>query len=143
MAEPHVVSALVAKRGELAGEVQRYRRELWQLDEQLGRLDAAIRLFAPDYELGSVRPRQRRRGQRRFGQGACQRRVLEMLRDASGPLSDRQVAAAVAASKGVDAQSLARAGLEKTTLATLRRLANKGTIRALVLPDGRRAWQRA
>ena len=49
----------------------------------------------------------------------------------------------MAASKGVEAQSPARAGLEKTTLATLRRLAKKGAIRALALPDGRRAWQRA
>jgi hypothetical protein len=143
MAEPHVVSALVAKRGELAGEMQRYRRELRRLDEQLGHLDATIRLFAPDYDLSGVRPRQRRAGGRRFGQGECQRLVLETLRDAPEPLSDRQVASAVAASKGVDAQSPARAGLEKTTLATLRRLAKKGAIRALVPPDGRRAWQRA
>ena len=143
MAEPHVVSALVAKRGELAGEVQRHRRELQQLDEQLGHLDAAIRLFAPDYNLVGLRPRQRRRGVQRFAQGECQRLVLETLRDGCEPLSDRQVEATVAASKGVEAQSLARAGLEKTTLATLRRLAKKGAIRALVLTDGRRAWQRA
>lgn len=143
MAEPHVVSALVAKRGELAGEMQRYRRELRRLDAQLGHLDATIRLFAPDYDLSGVRPRQRRAGGRRFGQGECQRLVLETLRDAPEPLSDWQVESAVAASKGVDAQSPARAGLEKTTLATLRRLAKKGAIRALVLPDGRRAWQRA
>jgi hypothetical protein len=43
----------------------------------------------------------------------------------------------------VEAQSLARAGLEKTTLATLRRLAKKGAIRSLVLTDGCRGWQRA
>ena len=143
MAESHVVSALVAKRGELAGDVQRHRRELRRLDEQLIHLDAAIRLFAPDYDLSEVRPRQRRMGQRRFAQGECQRLVLETLRDAPEALSDRQVEAAVAASKGVEAQSPAQAGLEKTTLATLRRLAKKGAIRALTLPDGRRAWQRA
>lgn len=142
MAESHVVGALVAKRGELAGDVQRHRRELRRLDEQLGHLDAAIRLFAPDYDLSGVRPRQRRVGGRRFGQGECQRLVLEVLRDTPEPLTDGQVESAVAASKGVDAQTPARAGLEKTTLGTLRRLAKKGAIRALVLPDGRRAWQR-
>jgi hypothetical protein len=143
MAELHVLSALVGKRAELAGEMQRHRRELRQLEEQLGHLGVAIRLFAPDYDLASVRPRQRRTGQQRFAQGECQRLVLETLRDAPEPLSDRQVEAAVAASKGVEVQSPARAGLEKTTLATLRRLAKKGAIRALILPDGRRAWQRA
>jgi len=69
--------------------------------------------------------------------------VLEALRDAPEPLSDRQILAAVAASKGVEAGSQARAGVEKTILATLRRLAKKSAIRALVLTDGRRAWQRA
>jgi len=143
MSEPHVVSALVAKRGELSGEVQRHRRELRRLDEQLGHLDAAIRLFAPDYDLASVRPRQRRRGPQRFAQGECQRLVLERLRDAPEPLSDRQIVAAVVASKGVEAGSQARAGVEKTTLATLRRLAKKGAIRTLILADGRRGWARA
>jgi hypothetical protein len=69
--------------------------------------------------------------------------VLEALREAPEPLSDRQVASAMAARKGVEAQSPAGAGLEKTTLATLRRLAKKGAIGSLVLPDGRRAWRRA
>jgi hypothetical protein len=125
MAEPHVVSALMAKHGELAGEVQRCLRELQELDEQLGHLDAAIRLFATDYDLASVRPRQRRRGQRRFGQRECQRLVLKTLRDALEPLSDWRVEAAVAASEGVEAQSPARTGLEKTTLATPRRLTRR------------------
>jgi hypothetical protein len=109
MAEPHVVSALVAKRGELAGEVQRHRRELRQLDEQLGHLDAAIRLFAPDYDLSSVRPRQRRVDRQRFGQGECQRLGLETLRDAREPLSDRQIETAVLTSKGAAAGSQAGA----------------------------------
>ena len=62
MAESHVVSGLVAKRGELAGEAERCRRELHRLADELGHLDATIRLFAPDYDLGGIRPRKRRRG---------------------------------------------------------------------------------
>ena len=94
-------------------------------------------------DLRGVRPGHRQAGQRRFAQGECQRLVSETLRDAAELLWERQVEAAVAASKGVEAQSPARAGLQKTTLATLRRLAKKGAIGSLVLPDGRRAWQRS
>ena len=54
MAESQVVSGLVAKRGELAGEVERHRRELQPLGEELGHLDATIRLFDPSYALGAV-----------------------------------------------------------------------------------------
>jgi len=143
MAESHVVSALVAKRGELAGEVQRRQRELRRLDEQLGHLDAAIRLFAPEYDLGAIRPRERRRGQQGFAPGECQRLVLETLREAAEPLSDGALKRAVAARQGLAESPKDLAGVEKTTLATLRRLAKKGAIRALALPDGRRAWQRA
>ena len=71
MAESHVVSGLVAKRDELAGEVERCRRELHRLADELGHLDATIRLFAPDYDLGRIRPRKRRRGLRWFEPGEC------------------------------------------------------------------------
>ena len=143
MAESHIVSGLVAKRGEVAGEAQHCRRELQRLADELGHLDATIRLFDPDYDLGGIRPRQRRRGHRWFGPGECQRLVLEVLRDAAGPLSDQGVAVAVATRKGVQDRPEALAALQKTTLAVLRRLAGKGAARAVGLADGGRAWTRA
>jgi len=60
MAELHVVSALVVKRGELAGQAQLCHQELQRLAAELGHLDATIRLFAPAYDLGAIRPRKRR-----------------------------------------------------------------------------------
>ena len=126
MAESHVVSGLVAKRGELAGEAQHCRRELQRLADALGHLDATIRLFDPDYDLGGIQPRKRRRGQRWVAPGECQRLVLEVLRDTAGPLSDQGVAVAVATRKGLQDRPEAQAALQKTTLAVLRRLAGKG-----------------
>ena len=49
MAQSHVVSGLVEKRGELAGQAEHHGRELKRLAQELGHLDAAIRLFDPDY----------------------------------------------------------------------------------------------
>ena len=59
MAQSLVVSGLVAKRSETAGEVEHYRRELQRLGEELGHLDATIRLFDPTYDRGAVRSRKR------------------------------------------------------------------------------------
>jgi hypothetical protein len=59
MAESHVVSGLVAKRGKLAGEVEQHRRELQRLAQALGHVEATIRLFDPGYELGAVPARKR------------------------------------------------------------------------------------
>ncbi len=114
MADLHVMSALVAKRSELAGQAQLCDQELQRLAAELGHLDATIRLFAPAYDLGGIRPRKRRRGQRWFAPGECQRLVLEVL-----------------------------AALHKTSLAVLRSLAGKGAARAVELAGGGRAWVRA
>ncbi len=54
MAESHVVSGLVAKRGELAGEAEHCRRELQRRADEVGQLDATIRLFDPDYPWAAV-----------------------------------------------------------------------------------------
>ncbi len=50
MAESHVVSGLVAKRAELAGQVEQCRLELERLVADMGHLDGSIKLFAPDYK---------------------------------------------------------------------------------------------
>lgn len=143
MAESHVVSGLVAKRAELAGEVQDHRLALDRLGKELGHLDATIRLFTPDYDLAGIGARKRRRAQPWFGPGECQRLVLEVLRDAPGPLSDPLVTAAVVARKGLQDRPEIRGALYKTVLAVLRRLAGKGVARAVGLANGARAWERA
>ena len=139
MAQSHVVSGLVEKRGELAGQAEHHGRELKRLAQELGHLDAAIRLFDPDYRAEGVRARRRQR----FGQGECQRLILEALRDAAGPLSERALAQALATRKGLDCDPAGLAQLHKTARGVLRRLAAKGVARAVESGDGARAWERA
>ena len=57
MSDTQVLSGLVAKRGELAGQVEQSHREVQRLAEELSHLDATIRLFDPDYDVGAVEPR--------------------------------------------------------------------------------------
>lgn len=141
MAQSHVVSGLVAKRGELAGQAEQHRRELDRLGRELGHLDAAIRLFDPDYRVGSVRAHRPLRRQR-FGQGECQRLVLEVLRDNAGPVSEGALAQTLASRKGLDGRPEMLTAMQKTAQAVLRRLAAKGIARAVTLADGLRAWER-
>jgi hypothetical protein len=142
VAQSHVVSGLAEKRGELAGQAEHHRRELERLTQELGHLDAAIRLFDPEYPIGRVRARRPPRRQR-FGQGECQRLILEALRDAAGPLSERALAQALATQKGWDADPAALVQLHKTVQGVLRRLAAKGVARAVASGAGARAWERA
>ena len=142
MAESHVVSGLVAKRSELAGQLEHYRRELHRLADELSHVDATIRLFDPTYDLGGIRARKRGHRNQWFGPGECQRLVLEVLRDALEPLSGRALTQALAARKGLEGAREVSAGMQKTVLAVLRRLAAKGAVRRVALADGTRAWER-
>jgi len=141
MAESHVVNGLVAKRGELAGEVEHHRRELQRLAEELGHVDATIRLFDPDYDLGAIRPRKRGVRHQWFGPGECQRLVLDTLRDAVEPLSGRALAQALVAHKGLASRPEVVAPVNKTTRAVLRRLASKEVVCRSSRPDGTWVWQ--
>ena len=51
MAEPHVVTALITRRAEIAGQIEHTQTSLRQLIIDLDNIDAAIRLFKPDIDL--------------------------------------------------------------------------------------------
>jgi len=142
MAESHVLSGLVAKRGELAGEVERHRGELHRLAEALSHVDATIRMFDPSYAVGAIAARTRGSRHQCFGPGECQRLVLEVLRDAIEPLSSRALAQAVAARKGLEDRRDVLAAVQKSASAVLRRLVAKGVVRRQALADGTAVWQR-
>jgi hypothetical protein len=142
MADSNVLSGLVAKRGELAGEVEHHRRELHRLAEALGHVDATIRLFDPSYALGAIPTRKRGSRHQWFGPGECQRLVREVLRDAVEPLSGRALAREVVARKRLEDSRDVLAVVQKTALAVLRRLVAKGVVRRQALADGTHVWER-
>ena len=117
MGQSLIVSGLVAKRSELAGEVEHYRQELQRLADELGHLDATIRLFDPDYDLGTIKSRKRGRRIQWFGPGECQRLVLETLRDAAEPLCGNTLTQALVAHKGLEGRHEALVPVSKTTMA--------------------------
>ncbi len=57
MAAPHVVTALIRKRAEIAGRIEHTQTALRQLIIDLDNLDATIRLFEPDIDLEEIRPK--------------------------------------------------------------------------------------
>lgn len=51
----YMVSGLVAKRAELAGEIERTHERLRQLVNDLGSIDATLRIVPPDLVAGAIR----------------------------------------------------------------------------------------
>ena len=96
MAEPHVISALRKKRAEIAGEVVTAQLRLGKLRDDLDAVDRTLRVFDPKQHPEKIRPVVKRKGDRLFAYGECTRAILNVLRDASEPMTVDQVAERVA-----------------------------------------------
>lgn len=57
MAEPHVLTGLIAKRFEIAGQIEHTQDKLRQLVIDLDHIDAAIHIFDPLIELEEIKAR--------------------------------------------------------------------------------------
>jgi hypothetical protein len=141
MAESHVVTGLVTKRAELAGRIEAARRELERLEANVGHLDGAIKLFAPDYKLEGIRAKPPRRRNRFFIQGECQRLILEIFRDAAQPLSAVRLAEALAQRKGLEPRAGVLEAVRKSALGAVKRLVGKGVIVTAGGDDTGRLWR--
>lgn len=138
MAEPHVISGLVAKRSELAGLIEHYMQEIKRMGADLKHLDAAIQLFDPDYNLRTIRTKQYRRKNAHFKPGECARLVLDTLREAGPVLATDVVALAIIEKKGLDSADAEQVKFVKRAAVTaLRHLTNRGLVKDSGLaPDG-------
>ena len=92
MAMPHVLSGLIAKRAELAGEIAAAEARLGQLRADLVHLDSVIRLMDPDAAPETIPPKRTAPGQGWFGKRELPRLVMEVLREADEPLPAAAIA---------------------------------------------------
>lgn len=124
-----VLPALVARRAELSGRIEAMQGELQQLHADLASLDAVIRQFDPEYDVGSIRPKYRRApAAPEFG--AMSRAVLDTLRRAGEPLAAKEIAKRVIAERGLNMgdRALARAMAKRVDMA-LRYQRTNGMVR--------------
>jgi len=78
---PHVVTALIAKRAELAGQIEHTQGEVKRLTIALDHVEETLRLFAPDIDIGAISPRPVPPAHHAF-RGEVSRIILESLRTA-------------------------------------------------------------
>lgn len=79
MAETHVVSALKAKRGEMAGLIDALQDQLRQAMIDIDHVDCTLRMFEPDIDLDEIRPKPLPPRHHAF-KGQVTRSILAMLR---------------------------------------------------------------
>jgi len=103
---PNTLAGLVEKRGEIAGQIAHTRAALRQLIIDLDHIDAAIRLFDPDYDVAGIRQRIPTAAHRAI-RGDLTRATLDALRDAPGPMTTKELARHVMAERGLNSADAA------------------------------------
>jgi hypothetical protein len=85
---PNTVAGLVAKHKELRDLRDRYRAEIKKLTIDIDHLDACIRLFDPKAETYAIKEYVTKH---RAQKGSVKRFVLDTLREATEPMTSRQI----------------------------------------------------
>jgi hypothetical protein len=88
----HIISALITKRAELAGEIKTAEAVTSRLRESLLHLDATLAIFDPTVQASTIPARVKRIKPYGFKHGHFRRTLLGILREANGPMSAKDVA---------------------------------------------------
>jgi hypothetical protein len=138
----HALSGLVTKRAEIAGKITHTRATLRQLLIDLDNIDAAIRIFDPGYDIESIKPKAPSPAYSVSFRGEFVRLILDMMRDAKGPVTTREVAAHVMRERGLNTGDVALVALfNRRTRALLYHYKDRGVVRAVQgNEDGRRRF---
>ena len=129
MTESHVVSGLVSKRAEVAGQITSYQTEIGRLQSALSHLDGTIKLFAPEYDLRTVKSKRTNTRNQYFVQGEAQRMTLDVMREANEPLCSREITDALLRRKDIEPTAAIVARVQKNILAVLHRLEVRKIVR--------------
>lgn len=135
MAESHVITGLVSKRSELAGLVDHHRKEIARLGDDLKALDAAIKIFDPDYNLSTVKAKAHRVKNSFFEHGEATKLILDVLRDAGGKLDTMEIGNSIANRKGIILDTIDDKAFRACIITAMSRLRSKGTVRELGRDD--------
>ena len=125
-----VVPALVKRRAETAGELEKAQARVRELYADLGALDAVIRQLQPDYPLHAIRAKTRRAPDG-AGLGTVARSVLDALRRAGRPMGAPEMAALILAERGPPGggDATARRTMLSLVCRALRHQRSLGTVR--------------
>ena len=128
----HALSGLVAKRAEIAGKITHTRATLRQLIIDMDNIDAAIRIFDPGYDIESIKPKAPSPAYSVSFRGEFVRLILDMMREAKGPVTTREVAFHVMRERGLNTADEALGALfNRRTRALLYHYQERGVIRAV------------
>jgi len=138
----YMVTGLVKRRADLAGEVARTHDRLRQLVNDLDAIDRVLRIVAPDMEVEAIRPKAFRPPDDWSKRGQMSRLVLSILRQAKEPLTSREIAAQMLLERAMDAEDVKMLRIMTKRVSTaLRDQRDRGTVRSEQGPGTYALWE--
>lgn len=138
----YMVTGLVAKRAELAGEITATHEKLRELVRQLEHIDGTLRIVAPDMEVEAIRPKAFRPPDDWSKRGQMSRLVLSILRQSREPLTSREIAAQMLLERAMDTEDVKMLRTMTKRVATaLRDQRDKGRVVSEDGPGTYQLWQ--
>ncbi|TPI15718.1 hypothetical protein FJW06_05135 [Mesorhizobium sp. B4-1-3] len=122
---PNTVAGLVAKRAELTALREQYRAEIKKLTIDIDHLDAAIRLFDPHADTSALKEYVTKH---RAEKGTVKRFVLNTMREATAPLTSRQISELWLADRGLNADEATVTAIRKRIGACIKVCVTQGLI---------------
>ena len=102
MEHEHVINGLLRHRQEIADALELAQGRVRRLVLDIDALDATIRLFQPDAQIGAVRVRPTPRRHQAI-RGESSRLILRMLGEAGVPMTTRDILLRVMEARGLNA----------------------------------------
>ena len=136
-----VVSGLVKRRAQLAGDIEKAHEALRRMVLDLENLDATILQFEPDFKLETIQPKAFRPPKDWSNRGQMTRICLSILRQATEPLTCRDVALQLLTERALNRedQKLLRLMTKRVGVA-LRGQKEKGVVKADQGPGQYMLW---
>ena len=98
----YVLEGLVKRRAELTGEIERTHNALRKMVQDLESLDATIMQFDPNFQVETIKPKAFRPSKDWAHRGEMTKFVLSILRQASEPMTTRDIALEMLVSRAPD-----------------------------------------
>ena len=140
MKRPNTIAGLQAKRAELSRLHTQLVAETKKVTCDLDHIDACIRLFDPDADAERTRI-NRYATKHRAPKGQMTRFVMEQFRLAAEPITSRQITAAWAQDRGLEADESTFVILRRRVGACLVSLKNNGTIESVGMDGACKLWR--
>jgi len=141
--QPNVLNGLVRKRAEIAGRIEANQQELRRLIADLDSVEATIRVFDPTVDLNAVHPRPVPPRHAAF-KGEVSRIVFVSLRQATTPITSRQIAVLMVKERGLNPDDRDLMTLmTKRVGACLNTQCKRGVVRSVRVPGPLLGWELA